>query len=93
MYWVCAAAAVGVPVIRKDVNEIANIAFISKAANLKIGTTPPAEYLDGIPHERLRQQFVPTDPTLWEIDNYQQFLQRRRDLIADGINDVVTSLR
>ena len=78
---------------RKDVNEIANIAFISKAANLKIGKTPPAEYLDGIPHERLRQQFVPTDRTLWEVDSYQQFLQRRRELIADGINEVVASLR
>ncbi len=34
---------------RKDVNEIANIAFISKTANLKIGKRPPAEYLNDIP--------------------------------------------
>ena len=77
---------------RKDVNEIANIAFISKAANLKIGKTPPAEYLDTIPRERLKQQFVPTDRTLWEIGAYQRFLSRRRELLAEGINDVVASL-
>ena len=78
---------------RKDVNEIANIAFISKAANLKIGKTPPAEYLHDIPRDRLEQQFVPTDPTLWEIDAYQHFLHRRRELLAAGINEVVASLR
>ena len=78
---------------RKDVNEIANIAFISKASNLRIGKTPPAEYLTSIPQERLEQQFVPTESALWEIDAYQQFLQRRRKLLADGINSVVASLR
>ena len=74
---------------RKDVNEIANIAFISKTANLHIGKTPPAKYLPDIPIERLEQQFVPTDPGLWEIDAYQGFLQRRRELLAEGINAVL----
>ena len=78
---------------RKDVNEIANIAFISKVSNLRIGKTAPAEYLNRIPHERLKQQFVPTDSPLWRINAYQQFLQRRRELLADGINGVVASLR
>ena len=75
---------------RKDVNEIANIAFISKTANLHISKTPPTEYLPDIPRERLEQQFVPTDPALWEIDAYQDFLQRRRELLAEGINQVLT---
>ncbi len=78
---------------RKDVNEIANIAFISKASNLRIGKTPPAEYLTSIPHERLEQQFVPTERNLWRVAAYQQFLQRRRELLAGGINGVVASLR
>ncbi len=78
---------------RKDVNEIANIAFISKASNLRIGKTPPAEYLNRIPQERLQQQFVPTDSKLWQVDAYQQFLQRRRELLAAGINGVVNALR
>ncbi len=74
---------------RKDVNEIANIAFISKTANLRIGKTPPVVYLQDIPVERLEQQFVPTDPTLWEIDAYQAFLQQRREMLAGGINRVL----
>ena len=78
---------------RKDVNEIANLSFISKTANLGIGKKPPEEYLEGIPRERLEQQFVPMDRALWGIDAYQDFLQRRRELLADGINDVFTSLR
>ena len=74
-------------------NEIANIAFISQAMNREIGKTPPAEYLDAIPRERLQQQFVPTDRTLWEIGNYQRFLSYRRELLAAGINDVVATFR
>ena len=74
---------------RKDVNEIANIAFISKTANLHISKKPPKEYLSEMPTERLEQQFVPTDPALWEIDAYQDFLQRRRELLAEGINRVL----
>ena len=78
---------------RKDVNEIANLAFISKTANLRIGKTRPTKYLPDIPPERLEQQFVPTDPALWEVDAYQDFLQRRRELLADGINAVIESYR
>ena len=76
---------------RKDVNEIANIAFTSKATNLGIGKKPPVEYMREFPVERLRQQFVPLDPTLWELDTYQNFLQRRRELLAQGINEVFAS--
>ena len=78
---------------RKDVNEIANIAFVSKIANLSIGKKEPKEYLLNVRKERLEQQFVPTDPRLWELDAYQDFLQRRRELLAQGINEFLDSLR
>ena len=77
---------------RKDVNEIANLAFISKRANLRIGKKAPIDYLDDIPQERLEQQFVPTERALWHVDAYQDFLQRRRELLANGINEVFASL-
>ena len=76
---------------RKDVNEIANIAFTSKATNLGIGKKAPLEYISEFPVERLQQQFVPLDPELWKLDTYQGFLQRRRELLAQGINEVIAS--
>lgn len=34
----------------------------------------------------LADQFLPTNPVLWEVENYQQFLSERRKLIANAIN-------
>lgn len=73
------------------VNEIANKAFITQKSNLKILDRPPAEYLPEIDQEQLRKQFVPTDHDLYTIDNYELFLEKRRKLIADGINDFLSS--
>lgn len=73
------------------VNEIANIAFITKDSNLEILTTDPAEYLPKIDAEQLKKQFVPTDSSLHSIDNYELFLDERRKLICDGINRFLAS--
>jgi len=73
------------------INEISNIAFITKESNLEILKTDPAEYLPKIDKEELKKQFVPTDPALYQIDNYEQFLEERRNLICKGINKFLES--
>ena len=77
---------------RRDVNEIANMAFLSQRANREIWATDPSEYLPKIPEERLRQQFIPLDRDLWRIERFQDFLAERRRLIAAGINSVFKDL-
>lgn len=77
---------------QRDVNELANIAFLSQAANREIGMKEPRDYLPGIPEERLRQQFVPLDRHLWSVDCFQDFLAARRNSLAAGINNVFRSL-
>lgn len=77
---------------RQDVNELANMAFLSKKPNIEIGMITPGDYLEAIPEDRLRQQFIPMDRDLWSVDRFQDFLAARRVLVADGINEFLRSL-
>lgn len=70
-------------------NGIANLAFISGDSNRRIGARPPAEYLPEIPHPRLHEQWIPTEPDGWDLDRFQTFLARRRALLADVLNDML----
>ncbi|MDF9794997.1 hypothetical protein OKW21_000260 [Catalinimonas alkaloidigena] len=73
------------------INEIANIAFITQQSNIEILDTDPAEYLPKIDAEQLRKQFVPTNTELYDIDQYETFLEERRKKICDGINKFLKS--
>lgn len=74
---------------RKIVNELANRAYLTKKANLRAADALPSKYLpqvQGKYPKALSDQFVPTSPVLWQVENYQQFLAERRKLIANAIN-------
>ena len=40
----------------------------------------------------LESNWIPVDPELWKVENYEIFLQRRRELLAQGANDFLQSL-
>lgn len=73
------------------VNEISNIAFITQESNMSILDGNPADYLPGIDSEELRKQFVPTDESLYTIENFESFLNLRRKKLAEGINAFLKS--
>ena len=80
---------------RKKVNEIANIAFLTAETNLEITNKYPEEYLPEIEENypnALKKQFIPLDKYLWKIENYEEFLSARREIIAKKINDYMNSL-
>jgi hypothetical protein len=74
----------------REVNDIANLAFIGGKTNRKISKTPPGVYLPRIVEQSgpavLDAQCIPHDETLYEVSNYDRFLARRRELIADRLN-------
>lgn len=80
---------------RKIVNEIANRAFLTAESNMQLGVTPPNEYLPEV-EERypgsLVKQFVPINPQLWSPDKFESFLESRRELIAQKINEFMNCL-
>ena len=78
------------------INEIANSALITGTTNIKISAKAPKEYFIPIrekyPHA-LESQLIPNNPELWEIDNFSEFLEVRRKLIADGMNSFLETYR
>ncbi|MEA3309688.1 MAG: DUF262 domain-containing protein [Chloroflexota bacterium] len=80
---------------KKIVNEIANRAFLTGTSNIKLGNKEPAKYLPEVARKypgALEKQFIPTDPALWELDRYEDFLASRRALIAKAINERMNEL-
>lgn len=82
---------------RKLVNEIANRAFLTPETNRHIiRDRPPAEYLPEVAEdypEALQSQFIPMEEELWQIENYEDFLAKRRQSIADAVNDYMDDLQ
>ena len=72
------------------INEISNIAFITQESNRKILDTDPGEYLPTIDAIQLRKQFVPTDESLYSLDSFEVFLEKRRELLCKGINEFLS---
>jgi hypothetical protein len=74
---------------KKQVNELANRAFLTERANKKIRNSPPVNYLkkviDKYP-KALKQQMVTDKDELWKVDNFEDFLRNRRQKIAKEIN-------
>lgn len=79
------------------VNAIANMAFVDWPENLKIGADDPAEYwpamTDALSADRLtRQQHLHALPQGWEQLDYDTFLERRRNRIAQVVKEGLETL-
>ncbi len=80
---------------KRTVNEIANIAFLTKQANLGISARDPQKYLPEVISrypDALRQQAVPQAAGLWDLARFEEFLGERRRLLAEAINTYMDSL-
>jgi hypothetical protein len=80
-----------------EVNEIANLAFITSATNKWLGKRPPSEYVPEIiahrGEETLKRHFIPLDPELWKLERFRDFLAARRVLLAEAMNVYLTRAR
>ncbi|MFV8230240.1 GmrSD restriction endonuclease domain-containing protein [Mycolicibacterium fortuitum] len=81
---------------RNEINALANFCFLTQDTNLKIGRRDPAEYLPEVQARHpgvLESQWIPTDPDLWRVERYQDFLAARRELLAGSAQSFLDSLR
>jgi hypothetical protein len=73
-----------------EINEIANMAFITGQTNRRISNKEATQYLVDIVtkqgKEALESQCVPTDPALWPTEAYRDFLKVRRESLAQRMN-------
>jgi hypothetical protein len=77
------------------INEISNLAFLTKHANQKILASKPEVYLPKVVAkypDALKQQAIPQNSALWSVDKFERFLAERRKLLAEAINTYMDSL-
>jgi hypothetical protein len=80
---------------RHDVNAVANFCFLTKQSNIAISATPPATYMPVVESTHpgaLTSQWVPSNPVLWDLDQFPNFLSARRALLAKATNDFLDGL-
>jgi hypothetical protein len=73
---------------KAEINDLANLAFISSGANKWISDRSPAEYLTLL-EERLEEHLVPTGLDLRDAPHYRDFLAARRQLLATAMTDIL----
>ncbi len=81
---------------RNEINAIANFCFLTQDTNLKIGMRRPEDYLPEVQAKHpgvLESQWIPTDPDLWKVERYTDFLNARRELLAASAQSFLESLR
>ena len=75
---------------RKEINDIANLAFISGKTNRQISSKAPIKYLSKIfkdqNYDSLKDQAIPTELSFLGEDDYERFIQARRELIVERLN-------
>lgn len=75
--------------------ELTDRAILTQVANRTKATADPEDYLRSVQNKfpgALQLQCVPTDETLWKLDNYEQFLIARRQLIAEKLNSFLEGI-
>jgi hypothetical protein len=79
---------------KAEINEIANIAFISGRSNRDILNKEPKKYfpekiIAKHGQEALITHLIPTDPQLWELSRYRDFLDWRRQRLTEEVNKLL----
>jgi len=78
---------------KAEINEIANIAFISGRLNRGILNKEPRKYFPEILAKQgeaaLAKHLIPTEPHLWELNRYREFLDWRRKRLAGAVNNLL----
>ena len=80
---------------QREVNAIANFTFLTQETNLEVSRRDPAEYIPAYEEKNpgtIASHWIPMDPDLWKVKNYQDFLTERRALLAQAANDFLDQL-
>ncbi len=78
---------------KQEINDLANLAFISGKANLKISHRSPRVYFPEVGDAALARHFVPLDESLRDASAYPQFVRARRALLADAMTQLLEEFR
>jgi hypothetical protein len=74
---------------RPEVNALANFCFLTKDTNLDISDRLPEKYFPEVEKNHpgaLASQWIPMDQKLWKLENFLEFLEARKELLAAEVN-------
>jgi hypothetical protein len=75
----------------READDIANLSFIGGKTNRGISDKPPSDYLPPliakIGQAAFEAQCIPTDAPSLQLDAYKNFLGKRREMIAQRLNE------
>jgi len=80
---------------KEEVNALANFMFLTQETNLLVSNKEPEDYLKKYDEKNpgvLESNWIPMDKELWKIENYKEFLEARRVLLANAANNFLDSL-
>ncbi len=83
-------------VSKELIDQVGNLSFQTAQSNQELGRRLPEEYFPEVETKfpgALESQWIPREEALWSIDRYPDFLQRRRELIAERANELLTTLK
>ncbi len=72
-------------------NQLANCMLLTREENGAGGKsdTPPADWFEGKSSAYLSLHLIPNDPSLWEMDRYDDFIEARKKLIHDRFKSLL----
>lgn len=84
--------------VRAEINDLANLAFISATANKKISDRSPSVYFDELldptaDRDELSPHLVPLEEKLRTSDQFREFLFARRRLLARAMTELLDEVR
>ncbi|MEA1963932.1 MAG: hypothetical protein U9O41_02260, partial [Candidatus Aerophobetes bacterium] len=77
------------------VHEIANRVPLTQKSNMEVFDKEPSVYLPVVEKmnpSNLRRFFIPMNEALWKVENFGEFLDKRRKLLVEGINSFMDDL-
>jgi hypothetical protein len=73
-------------------HQVANLIFLATPIDKNISKRPPSANLSNVDEQRLKAQYMPLQRELWEIDHFEECMRQRRTMLADAINQFLSSL-
>jgi hypothetical protein len=78
---------------KREIDDLSNLAFIGGKTNREISNKEPIKYLPRMIEEYgedvFKKHLIPLDEELYKIENYTKFLETRRKLISDRLNQLI----
>jgi uncharacterized protein with ParB-like and HNH nuclease domain len=75
--------------------EMTNRAILTSTENREKSAMDAGEYLRTVKKNfpnALRLQSIPEDARLWKVENYEKFLEKRREMLADELNAYLNNI-